>query len=146
MNEALQELYEHFFEMGEEKRIERVKEAVSKIRNFMSNNELNIYFEPQFIERFPVDVFGAFIAADQMVNVKELDLFNAVFDKDYSLEDLAKLAKRGLDQFVIADIDSTTDKLPFEIKNEVCVIGLSAIVNDAELNEQENRLFELILA
>lgn len=141
MNDGLKELYDNYLELSSKERIERSKQAAETLSTSFELSQFN----GDEGNIFPKLVFALFIGSDLKVTGRECDIFNAVFDEDYDLSTLVAFVRKYLNEATIEEIDHITDNLPFELKNEVCIIGLSIISEDGVIEEREESLFEKIL-
>ena len=140
MNNELQEIYDYYLELDQDERLIKVKEAIS---NLSKSNDIYAHFmDPTAFSKY---VFILFIGADRKITKRELNIFNDIFDEDYSLNEFAIYAQEALKKYNLEKLDEIVDKLSAEEKNDVCIIGLSLISDDEEISEHEQEVFEIIL-
>ena len=131
MEYTLQEIYDHYFELSEEERLSRAKEAAEKL------NKNDIIVQA---------LFAHFIAADYKISKRELDIYNAIFEKDIaSLEEFVEEIQTLRKRCPLDTVDFMIDRLDADSKNEACIVCLSIITDDNEIHDRENDFFEKIL-
>ncbi len=160
MNEVLQEIYDLYLDYSEEERIKRAKDILKEIKEHDYLAKTNI----KGLD-FILCLIGHIYAADKKLSKKELDTFNAVFETDYSLQELAKVINEHYKDFQFKFADEHIDnldqplivdafdkpvygdgRLPTFYKNEYVILCLCLMSADDELSEEEIKLFETILA
>lgn len=136
-----EELFNAFLNQTPEQRLETALQNGARILNFLEGTELDDQHKFSFL----LHTIGMFVAADGNLTRGELELFNQVFRRNFSPEEVVELLSICADPNFVDEMDRIIDSLPDEIRFSICSVGLCFASADGELNEKELDLFAKIL-
>ena len=141
MREELKEIYEQYLVLSDEDRINEARIAASSTLEALNKE----YPDNPNNARLLMLVIRMCINMDNKVSVEECKLFNNLFNTNFSLEQFEEMMLYK-DQGEFDQLDAITDRLPEEIKLDLCLLGLVFLSADGLLTEEEVEKFEELLA
>ena len=141
MREELKEIYEQYLVLSDEDRINEARIAASSTLEALNKE----YPDNPNNARLLMLVIRMCINMDNKVSVEECNLFNNLFNTNFSLEQFEEMMLYK-DQGEFDQLDAITDRLPEEIKLDLCLLGLVFLSADGLLTEEEVEKFEELLA
>ena len=141
MREELKEIYEQYLVLSDEDRINEARIAASSTLEALNKE----YPDNPNNARLLMLVIRMCINMDNKVSVEECKLFNNLFNTNFSLEQFEEMMLYK-DQGEFDQLDAITDRLPEEIKLDLCLLGLVFLSADGLLTEEEVEKVEELLA
>ena len=141
MREELKEIYEQYLVLSDEDRINEARIAASSTLEALNKE----YPDNPNNARLLMLVIRMCINMDNKVSVEECNLFNNLFNTNFSIEQFEEMMLYK-DQGEFDQLDAITDRLPEEIKLDLCLLGLVFLSADGLLTEEEVEKFEELLA
>ena len=140
MSLRLDVIYRDMLSKSRLERIALAKRAKNNIEAYARKNGLS----KEKAEEFVMYYFRLFVAADGAVDQKERDLFNTTFGLN-----LSKIAFDRLigpyDKSFIDKMAKVTRKMPKELQNDVCILGLTILGVDSEMTLSESKLLQAVI-
>lgn len=141
MREELKEIYEQYLVLSDEDRINEARIAASSTLEALNKE----YPDNPNNARLLMLVIRMCINMDNKVSVEECNLFNNLFNTNFSFEQFEEMILYK-DKGEFDHLDAITDRLPEEIKLDLCLLGLVFLSADGLLTEEEVEKFEELLA
>lgn len=140
MGLRLDAIYNDMLSKSRTERIALARRAKANIENYAKKNGLS----KEKAEEFVMYYFRLFVAADGVVEAAERDLFNTTFGLN-----LSKIAFDRLigpyDKSFIDKMAKVTRKMPKELQNDVCILGLTILGVDSEMTLSESKLLQAVI-
>ena len=135
------EIYQNFLNASDAQRLEIAKKSAYNLAAFLRDSGLDENTRTAFF----FSVLGLFIAADLRVTNAETRMFNALFDANYTANELVENFSHCTQGEWIQKMDEIIDAMPEENKYDLCLLGLAFLTSDRELTKREIAIFEKIL-
>ena len=98
------------------------------------------------IIHFYIKLIGLAIGVDGRITPSETDMFNTVFGTGFDPDDLVAIISNVTAKEIYDEVNKTVDEMDPEDKSSACVVVLSVIAADGEIDRNESLLFEGIWA
>lgn len=140
MSLRLDAIYHNMLSKGRTERIAMARKAKTNIENYAKKNGLT----KEKAEEFVMYYFRLFVAADGVAEASERDLFNTTFGLNLSKIAFDKLIG-PYDKTFVEKMAKVTRKMPKELQNDVCVLGLTILGVDSQMTLSESKLLQAVI-
>lgn len=136
------DIYKQFEEASTDEKLVAARGAAGEVMAFLNDKTKDSDFKTGFF----LILLGTLIGVDGTVTQAEVDVFNAVFDTDYTSKDLVRLISNLSTKENMELIDRVIDSMPEKIKLSTCVLALTVLSADGKIDDEEAKFFEKIVA
>ena len=140
------DIFEEFLSCTLEERCNIAVNSVNKLTEFFHKaGLLDDKGGEEFLVTFIAVLMGQAIGADGVITPNEAKVFNAVFDRNLSPNELRDFIGNSLEIQSLESVDNIVDSLPEEQKQFVAYIILAVISADGDIDEIEKKYIYTII-
>ena len=138
MRQEFEELYNTYLGLSHEEKINAAKYGAYEVYKYFNEKGA----DNKYISGFLGALIAFFIGADRQVTQQEVDIYNGVFETEFTAEELMDYIKACSEMKHYFSLNRTFDEFPLELKKSACLIPLVVVVADGKITEEEADLFE----
>lgn len=142
MNPQLKEVYDTYKNHSDSERIQAARNAAG----YLVSYEKGLGKEDKDVLVFLLQIVRLFVSADRTCSEEEAKLFNDITGWTISYDEFFDFTNGGASSDFVSYMDAEIDAMEEEAKLAVCVLGLTFLASDGEIEPSEMALFEKILA
>ena len=141
----IRELMEAFSKKSGNELRDICRENFEKLSDFLDENNVNQDYKSAYAQ----GLWRLFVSADRRTRGDEYNLFLASIGftkKDFSQDRFFEMTNKGADPDFVNWFVRETNKFPVDIQYAVCTIGVCIMSVDEDVNDDEVKLLERLLA